>query len=190
MADTLVDSILSTGPESEQGSGTEPGVMINLVITDETLYAAGAEPGWVDGYGPVPADLAREMATSEQAWLRRLYTAPTTGELVAMDSRARIFPGKLAQFLRLRDQRCRTPWCDAPIRHADHVEAADDRRPHHRDQRPRPLRGLQLQQTSHRLARQTQTRPRPRSRHHHPDRPHLQLHRTSHQRTIEPCRLG
>ena len=43
-----------------------------------------------------------------------------------MDSTARIFPTKLAQFLRLRDQRCRTPWCDAPIRHADHVEAADD----------------------------------------------------------------
>ncbi len=41
-----------------------------------------------------------------------------------MDSTARIFPTRLAQFLRLRDQRCRTPWCDAPIRHADHVEAA------------------------------------------------------------------
>ena len=126
MADTLVNSILSTEPRVEHRSGTEPGVMINLVITDDTLFAGGTEPGWVDGYGPVPADLAREMATSEQAWLRRLYTAPTTGELVAMDSTARIFPTKLAQFLRLRDQRCRTPWCDAPIRHADHVEAADD----------------------------------------------------------------
>ena len=43
-----------------------------------------------------------------------------------MDSKARIFPTKLAQFLRLRDQRCRTPWCDAPIRHSDHVEAVED----------------------------------------------------------------
>ena len=100
--------------------------MINLVVTDQTLFAGGSEPGWVDGYGPVPADLARELGDTEQAWLRRLYTSPTTGELVAMDSKARIFPTKLAQFLRLRDQRCRTPWCDAPIRHADHVEAVEE----------------------------------------------------------------
>lgn len=24
--------------------------------------------------------------------------------------------------IRTRDQRCRTPWCDAPIRHIDHVK--------------------------------------------------------------------
>ncbi len=121
MADTLVDRILG----GAGASGATVGVMINLVVTDQTLFAGGHEPGWVDGYGPVPADLARELGDSEQAWLRRLYTSPTTGELVAMDSTARIFPTKLAQFLRLRDQRCRSPWCDAPIRHADHVEAVD-----------------------------------------------------------------
>lgn len=43
-----------------------------------------------------------------------------------MDSKARVFPRPLADFIELRDQRCRTPWCDAPIRHADHVVAHDD----------------------------------------------------------------
>jgi HNH endonuclease len=39
-----------------------------------------------------------------------------------MDSKARAFPRLLAVFLGLRDQgTCRTPWCDAPIRHGDHV---------------------------------------------------------------------
>jgi len=28
----------------------------------------------------------------------------------------------LAAFIGLRDQRCRTPYCDAPIRHLDHAE--------------------------------------------------------------------
>ncbi len=120
MADTLVDRVLG----SADTSGAV--VTINLVMTDQTLLAGSDEPGWVEGYGAVPADLARELATTDRAWLRRLYTAPTTGELVAMDSKARIFPTKLAQFLRLRDRRCRTPWCDAPIRHADHVEAVDE----------------------------------------------------------------
>jgi hypothetical protein len=54
--------------------------------------------------------------------LRRLYTRPVTGALVAMESRARRFPKGLAAFITARDQTCRTPYCDAPIRHIDHAE--------------------------------------------------------------------
>jgi hypothetical protein len=126
MADTLVDLILGRTNTPAVADSTGVGVMINLVVTDETLLRGGDEPGWVEGYGPVPADLTRQLGTEDQAWLRRLYTAPTTGELVALDSTARIFPAKLAQLLRLRDRRCRTPWCDAPIRHSDHVEAVEE----------------------------------------------------------------
>ena len=53
--------------------------------------------------------------------LRRLYAHPKTSALVAMESRSRYFPKGLAQFIGLRDQRCRTPYCDAPIRHRDHA---------------------------------------------------------------------
>lgn len=54
-------------------------------------------------------------------WLRRLYTAPETGDLVAMDSRRRHFPAPLRRFIQVRDDTCRTPYCDAPIRHHDHI---------------------------------------------------------------------
>ena len=96
-------------------------------MTDAALFGTSDEPAHVEGYGPVPAELAREIvagacSSSEQVWLRRLYTSPTTGELVAMDARGRIFPRGLARFVRLRDQFCRTPWCDAPIRHTDHAD--------------------------------------------------------------------
>jgi hypothetical protein len=53
--------------------------------------------------------------------VRRLYTDPTGTQLVAMDSRRRLFPAAAQKFLILRDQTCRTPWCDAPIRHIDHI---------------------------------------------------------------------
>ncbi|PRC51746.1 HNH endonuclease, partial [Mycobacterium sp. ITM-2017-0098] len=56
-----------------------------------------------------------------KATLRRLYRHPRSGELVAMESRARIFPKGLAMFIGLRDQPCRTPFCNAPIRHHDHA---------------------------------------------------------------------
>ncbi|SDV99571.1 HNH endonuclease, partial [Arthrobacter sp. cf158] len=54
-------------------------------------------------------------------WLRRLYTAPGTGELLSMDSKARLFPPRLRRFIETRDDTCRTPYCDAPIRHIDHI---------------------------------------------------------------------
>jgi hypothetical protein len=55
-------------------------------------------------------------------WVRRLHQTPGTDDLVAMDSQGRRFEGQLAEYLRLRDRRCRNPWCNAPIRHLDHAK--------------------------------------------------------------------
>ena len=41
-----------------------------------------------------------------------------------MDSRRRLFPDAARRFLIARDQMCRTPYCDAPIRHTDHITPA------------------------------------------------------------------
>ena len=82
----------------------------------------------VNGYGPIPAAVARGLVDAaitderSRATLRRLYRQPSTGALVAMESRSRCFPRGLAAFIGLRDQRCRTPYCDAPIRHRDHAQ--------------------------------------------------------------------
>jgi hypothetical protein len=54
-------------------------------------------------------------------WLRRLYTSPDGRDLVAMESRRRLFDGLLRRMLILRDDVCTTPWCEAPIAHADHT---------------------------------------------------------------------
>ncbi|PIE27619.1 MAG: hypothetical protein CSA58_03265 [Micrococcales bacterium] len=71
----------------------------------------------------IPAWMARELLTDPhtRTTIRRLYTHPHTRQLVAMDSKAQHFPTGLATFIRHRDQRCRTPWCSAPIKHHDHI---------------------------------------------------------------------
>jgi hypothetical protein len=97
-------------------------------MSQDALLDGAEDPAFIEGYGWVPADLARALlADCLQAgvgtWLRRLFTRPGTGDLVAMDSRTRLFPAALARFIGLRDQTCRTPWCDAPIRHRDHIVA-------------------------------------------------------------------
>jgi hypothetical protein len=117
MADTLVERL--TG----RSSADRTPVAVRLVITDRALLDGSADPAHLDGYGPVPAAKARRIVADGDGdvWLRRLFTHPDTGELVAMDSRARAFPARLGELITLRDQICRTPWCDAPIRHTDHV---------------------------------------------------------------------
>ncbi len=122
MADTLVERV--TG-----GAAAVPApIAVNLVLTDETLLGAHSAPAQVCGYGPIPAAVARALVSGavtdrrSRATLRRLYAHPRSGALVAMESRARLFPRGLAAFIELRDRRCRTPYCDAPIRHRDHAQ--------------------------------------------------------------------
>ena len=121
MADTLVERV--TG----RSAAAPTPIAVNLVITDETLLGGGTEPGDICGYGPIPSAVARGLIADavtdarSRATLRRLYCHPASGGLVAMESRARLFPRGLAAFIELRDQRCRTPYCDAPIRHRDHA---------------------------------------------------------------------
>ncbi|MFC8040225.1 HNH endonuclease [Paenarthrobacter sp. NPDC057355] len=128
MADTLVERVTGT-------PGGYTGINLDLVMTDRSLFQGDSEPARLQGYGIVPAAWARAAVGGEQVaggepavpdeefqvWLRRLYTAPATGELLATDSKARLFTGRLRRFIETRDHTCRTPYCDAPIRHIDHI---------------------------------------------------------------------
>jgi hypothetical protein len=116
MADTLVERV--TG----QATADAVPVEVHLVLPAETLFG-GDEPADLFGAGPVPAGAARAVLADPagKAWLRRIYARPADGSLVAMESRRRRFPKGLRRALRVRDRTCRTPWCGAPIRHADHV---------------------------------------------------------------------
>ena len=121
MADTAVERL--TGRPAD----TPIPVTVDVVITDETLLGGDTEPARIPGYGPIPAAVARHLISDavgderSRAALRRLYRHPTTGTLVTMESRARLFPTALAKFIALRDDTCRTPYCNAPIRHIDHA---------------------------------------------------------------------
>ena len=124
MADTFVERV--TGQAAAQAVPVE----VQVVMTDRALitgaFGSGDEtPAQVPGYGSVPARWARALAdrgdeVAARVWLRRLYTHPEDGTLVAMDSTRRLFDGGLRRFLVARDGTCQTPWCDAPVR-LDHV---------------------------------------------------------------------
>ena len=124
-ADTLVARVTGTDP-------AEPtSVQVNLVIGVESLFGEGTEPGHIQEAGFLPAalctTLVRRASTAAKATLRRLFTTPEDRALVGMESTSRRFDGLLAEFLDLRDAGiCRTPGCNAPIRHHDHIERVAD----------------------------------------------------------------
>ncbi|HEX2858216.1 MAG TPA: DUF222 domain-containing protein [Propionibacteriaceae bacterium] len=117
MADELVVRVTGqTSPDAVP-------VALHLVMAADTLLTGGDRPGRVHGHGPIPAPLARRLVLAAPAvasWVRKLYTTPKGG-LVAMESGSRFFPDGLAEFITLRDQYCRTPYCDAQLRHIDHI---------------------------------------------------------------------
>lgn len=129
MADILFERV--TGLVAAEGVP----VALNLVMTAASLFDDDPEPAHVDDYGPVPAGWARDllrtaierMGARRAGWVRRLFTDPVTGDITAMDSRTRRFSDGLDLLIAVRDAGiCRNPYCDAPIRHDDHVEDYDE----------------------------------------------------------------
>jgi 5-methylcytosine-specific restriction endonuclease McrA len=127
---TGADGMTGMDARTDSGGTTKPGpassgvssISLQLVMTDRSLFGGDSEPAHLVGYGTVPAGWARDLlrSTDAEVWLRRLYTHPATGDLLSADSRARLFTGVHREVLVGRDQTCRTPWCDAPVRHVDH----------------------------------------------------------------------
>lgn len=136
-ADSFVDTLLG------QEDGMEPVTLdIGIMIAERALiHPTAGDLAQIEGYGTAPAEVLRKelrgplgvaltRETEEEmgpdgpalrAVMRRLYTHPRTGELVAVESRARAFPAALAKFILWRDRICRGPYCNAAIRQSDHV---------------------------------------------------------------------
>ncbi|GAA2052529.1 HNH endonuclease signature motif containing protein [Williamsia deligens] len=123
MADTLLERL--TG----KARAEEVAVSVDVVVSADVLVGGTDAAAEVAGYGLVPADTARgiiadALDADALVTLRRLFATPD-GALVAMESRARIFPNGLRRFITRRDISCRIPYCDAPIAEIDHAH------PHH-----------------------------------------------------------
>ncbi|MEO6470622.1 MAG: HNH endonuclease [Aeromicrobium sp.] len=99
-------------------------VEIGLVMTMSQLLDTDDNPVHMTGFGPISAALARQIIRSGgQHWIRRLYTDPIDHSITDCDQKRRRFDGKLARLITYRDDRCRQPGCDSPVRHVDHVIA-------------------------------------------------------------------
>lgn len=92
-------------------------VTINLTIDLPTLLGLQENPAMLQGYGPIPASVARELV-EDSKW-KRFITDPLTGNLLDYGRQSYIPPQPLVDFIVARDQVCRFPGCRQPSRVCD-----------------------------------------------------------------------
>jgi hypothetical protein len=84
-------------------------VRVGVTVGLTTLLGLDQLPGELAGYGPIPADQARELA-AQGTW-RRLVTDPVTGALLDYGTSRYTPPAHLAAHVVARDQTCVFPGC-------------------------------------------------------------------------------
>lgn len=100
----------STEPAGPVRRPAPPGKpLVHVVMPYTTLIGVDDQPGELAGFGPIPADLAREIA-ADAVWTR-LVTDPLSGALLDHGRTTYRPPEALADFVRARDQQCRSPIC-------------------------------------------------------------------------------
>lgn len=108
---------------SETVSSHRRPLTVNVTIDLPTLLGLAENPGQLAGYGPIPAAVARHLA-SDASW-QRFVTDPQTGTLLDFGRERYEPPQALKDFLIARDRTCRFPGCrrSALLSDLDHAQS-------------------------------------------------------------------
>ncbi|MCH6230404.1 HNH endonuclease [Microbacterium sp. CFH 31415] len=128
--DALVDAVLRSGRPVGLADGADAAslrpvrVGVTLTVPALTLLGHGDEPAVIDGYGPIPLDVAKTLAAGADSW-HRVLTHPVTGVRLCFDRETYRVPAALRAWLADRDGTCRFPGCERATSSCD-VDHTDD----------------------------------------------------------------
>ncbi|WP_457973892.1 DUF222 domain-containing protein [Arthrobacter sp. D1-17] len=102
-----------------------PKAQVLVTVPVLSLLGAGEEPAVLDGYGPVPASMARKLTAEGATSFLRVLTDPRDGAPLEIGRTGYRLTTPMRQWLRLRDARCSFPGCNnhSLDNEADHVLA-------------------------------------------------------------------
>ncbi|PPG61341.1 hypothetical protein C5C27_08110 [Rathayibacter sp. AY2B7] len=128
-ADALVDllcdgDVSGTAPGDERPRTSARGIRAEVRLTVAASTAAGQDetPAELDGYGLIPAGVARELLGPCSA-VTPVLIHPSSGAVVSVGRTHRLPPPRMRLALQLRDRTCRFPGCTRPAAtaEADHT---------------------------------------------------------------------
>jgi hypothetical protein len=102
--DLLIDGVV---PGTAQ-AGIRPQLLVEVPVL--TLLKLDDQPATLEGYGPIPDDVARELAAEAPSFVR-LLTHPETGAVLSVGRDRYTVPADMRLFLRARDETCRGVGC-------------------------------------------------------------------------------
>ncbi|MCK0117580.1 HNH endonuclease [Isoptericola sp. S6320L] len=117
-----------TRPSGTQPSGTHPSSTqasgVQVTIAASTLLGTDDLPAILAGYGPIPAPMARTIATDPDATWQRILTDPVSGVLTDRSPRSYRPSPALRAAVVARDATCTFPGCFVPASRGDldHIE--------------------------------------------------------------------
>ena len=137
MADIGAAALLGAGsgvaPGAAPGAGAAggpaevpaPGAQVLVTVPVFSLLGLTDEPAVLDGHGPVPASMARQLVADGAASFFRVLVDPRDGAPLEIGRRNYRIPAATRRWLRLRDGKCPFPGCsNASLdNEADHLLA-------------------------------------------------------------------
>ena len=100
---------------------------IDIIVTLETLMMLNDQPGLVPGWGPVQADICRQVALDPDAPTRWLFTVLDHHNRPLTQIRTKRRPTLAeASIVRMRDTYCRAPGCQQPAYNCDNDHCQAD----------------------------------------------------------------
>jgi hypothetical protein len=86
------------------------GITVGLTIPIMTMLGHSDEPALLEGYGPIDAETARDLAGDARSFLR-ILTHPITGAIVDVDNPGYRPTASQERTVKARDKTCRVPGC-------------------------------------------------------------------------------
>ena len=112
------------------GPAGVPSPRAQVLVTVPVLSLLGAtnEPAMLDGYGPIPASMARDLVADGADSFHRVLIDPRDGAPLEIGRTSYRIPKYMRQWLRLRDGKCPFPGCHnhSLDNEADHLLAWAD----------------------------------------------------------------
>jgi hypothetical protein len=87
-------------------------VRVQVAVAATTLLGLDNDPAELSGYGPITADIARELA-GDATW-QRILTDPRSGAVLDVGRTTYRPPQAMADYVIARDKTCRGPGCRIP----------------------------------------------------------------------------
>ncbi len=127
--DVLTDLILGSEMPERKGHTHPRRIKAQVLVTIPVLSLLGHSdaPADLEGYGPVPATVARQLAAHAPSMMRVL-TDPVDGGVLSVGRRRYRVPKDLQIYVRACDKTCRFPGCNRSASRAelDHTVSWED----------------------------------------------------------------